>query len=157
VDACFNSSFDHNGAVPYKSDGNTIMEENYKQWHELGIHLVPMLTINGEIFEGQLNPDNVFEAICAGYIDMPKGCKKWLEKEGIEIPDDQKGVESSTLFLIVGVLVLANFFLVLVYRNYLQKEIKNDMKIQVSSAVSQYVALSQIKELETDKTLDSIE
>ena len=119
VDACVNASFDNKGVVPFKSDGNSILEENSKQWMALGIHLVPMLTINGEIFEGQLNPDNVFEAICAGYIDMPKGCLKWLKKEGITIPEDQVGVETSTLFMIIAVLVLANFFLVLVYRNYL--------------------------------------
>ena len=49
--------------------------------------------------------------------------------------------------MILGGLVFVNILLVLAYRKYLQKEIKEDMKIQVSSAVSQYVALSQISEL----------
>jgi hypothetical protein len=44
---------------------------------------------------------------------------------------------------ILALLVVANIILILAYRKCLQKEIKDDMKIQVSSAVSQYVALSQ--------------
>jgi hypothetical protein len=30
-----------------------------------------------------MNPDNVFEAICASFRDMPSACYEWEEKVGI--------------------------------------------------------------------------
>ena len=72
--------------------------------------------INGNKFRGQVNPDNVFEAVCAGFNDMPPGCRMWLYKEGISVPG---GVSTATMFMIIGVIVVCNFMIVLVYRNQL--------------------------------------
>ena len=96
--------------------------------------MFPMVAINGQIFRGQINPDNVFEAICAGYTTMPQGCKRWLNKEGITVQEE--GMTTDTVILIVLLLVAFNTFLFFVYRYYLQLDMKKDMKIQVSSAVS---------------------
>jgi len=41
------------------------------EWNNLGSHLYPSVVINNITFRGQLNPYNVFEAICAGYKDTP--------------------------------------------------------------------------------------
>ena len=49
--------------------------------------------------------------------------------------------------MILG-LVVVNVVLIICYRRYLNKELKNEMNVQVSSAVSQYIALSNIPELE---------
>jgi hypothetical protein len=49
-------------------------------------------------------------------------------------------------YLIIG-LVIVNVIIILCYRKYLQKELDQDMKMGVQSAVSQYVALSQVPEL----------
>jgi hypothetical protein len=95
-----------------------------------------------------MNPDNVFEAICASFRDMPVGCYEWEEKVGID--QHQSGVSTKELLIIVGLLVTLNVCLALAYKRFLQQELKSDMKIQVSSAVSQYVALSQIPELNED-------
>lgn len=67
---------------------------------------------------------------------------------GIELPVAvSDGINQRTLFILIVALVLINIIIILAYRKYLQSELDNDMKIQVSSAVSQYVALSQIPEL----------
>jgi len=60
------------------------------------------------------------------------------------------------LIFIVGILVTINIILALAYKTFLQQELKKDMKIQVSSAVSQYVALSQIPELNETKVDDEL-
>jgi hypothetical protein len=49
--------------------------------------------------------------------------------------------------MILG-LIVVNVVLIFCYRRYLNKELKNEMNVQVSSAVSQYIALSNIPELE---------
>lgn len=105
------------------------------------------MTINDVSFRGQLNPDNVFEDICASFKYPPSGCLEWLKKEGLPVPDYSDGVNFKMLIIIIVFLVVVNVILVMAYRSCLQKEIQNDMKLQVSSAVSQYVALSQVKEL----------
>jgi hypothetical protein len=113
--------------------------------------LNPSLVINDVIFRGQMNPDNVFEAICSGFKSRPSGCTKWMMKEGmIEDPrgiDGLEGISTTDLLVIIGVLVFINLILIFVYRATLNDEIKKDMKVKVSSAVSQYIALSQIPEL----------
>ena len=79
---------------------------------------------------------------------MPAGCYDWEQKVGIK---EETGVTSKELIFIVGILVTINIILALAYKTFLQQELKKDMKIQVSSAVSQYVALSQIPELNETK------
>lgn len=81
---------------------------------------------------------------------MPDGCLEWENRVGIQVPE-QSGVTSKELLFIVGVLVTLNVILAIAYRQFLQRELKQDMKVQVSSAVSQYVALSQIPELNETK------
>jgi len=86
---------------------------------------------------------------------MPAGCYEWEDKVGIKLPK-QGGVSSYELMVIIGLLVTLNICLALAYRSFLQTELKKDMKIQVSSAVSQYVALSTIPELNDEKKDDEL-
>jgi hypothetical protein len=91
------------------------------------------VVINNVTFRGQLNPYNVFEAICAGYKDTPQECSNFLLQEGLspflnqdEIKAAQAkrtGVRQTTFVAILAVLVVANVILVLAYRKCLQKEI----------------------------------
>ena len=106
--------------------------------------------INNRTLRGNLTPDNVFEAICAAFSKEPPECKKWQEEEGIPMPEYQTaGVNARTLLIIMVVLIIFNVGIILLYRKVLQRELRRDMKTQVSSAVSQYIALSQHPELET--------
>lgn len=131
----------------YESE-NKVLKEMRSNWSKLGTHLTPSVVVNDVIFRGQMNPDNIFEAICSGFKDMPHGCTKWMVKEGIiENPKALEGVSTSELLVIIGVLVFINLILICVYRSTLNSEIKKDMKVKVSSAVSQYIALSQMPEL----------
>mmetsp|Transcript_9305 Transcript_9305/g.15686 ORF Transcript_9305/g.15686 Transcript_9305/m.15686 type:complete len:120 (+) Transcript_9305:1069-1428(+) len=115
-----------------------------QKWMDYGSHLYPSVVINDFTFRGTLNPYNIFEAVCASFEHKPHACERWLKKEGIQQQpvESEEGLDSDTLILIVGVLVALNLVLIITYRYFLQKEMKEDRKIQVSSAVSQYVALS---------------
>lgn len=78
VQKCVADSFE-NG---YESE-NKILSTMKVNWSALGTNLNPSIVINDVIFRGQMNPDNVFEAICSGFKEMPKGCTKWMLKEGM--------------------------------------------------------------------------
>ena len=65
------------------------------------------------------------------------------------------------MFTILILLSVLSLVTVLVYRQWLQHELQRDMSIQVKSAVSRYIALSQVPELnsinQTDLTEESKE
>ena len=101
------------------------------------------MVINSKTFRGRLTPDNAFEAICAAFKNEPSTCRVWQEEMGIEVPEGRStGINQKTLFALIIVLIIINICIILVYRQYLQKELDSEMKTQVSSAVSQYIALS---------------
>jgi hypothetical protein len=82
------------------------------------------MVINGKTFRGRLNPDNVFEAICASFQHEPKQCKKWQEMEGIPIPRGQStGISQRTLFMLILTLIIVNVLIILAYRRYLNSEL----------------------------------
>ena len=68
---------------------------------------------------------------------------------------ESTGINNKTLMYLIIVLVACNVVVIAVYRNLLNRELEDEMSIQVSSAVSQYVALSQIPELNKDSALSS--
>ena len=152
VNKCLTESFEQSGPeADYSMDDNKHLRSMLFEWNNLGSHLYPSVVVNNITFRGQMNPYNVFEAICAGYKDTPNECTTFLLQEGLapvlnqEDYEDsvrREGVRQTTFFGIIALLVLGNIILVLAYRKCLQKEIQDDMKIHVSSAVSQYVALS---------------
>tara|TARA_B110000285_G_scaffold83240_1_gene95730 strand:+ start:689 stop:1012 length:324 start_codon:yes stop_codon:yes gene_type:complete len=95
---------------------NLIYQQHLKERTDLGLHIYPAITINGLVFRGQMNPDNVFETICASFRDMPNGCYNWEEKVGII---QESGVTSKELFIIIGILVTLNICLALAYKRFL--------------------------------------
>ena len=68
-------------------DENWVLQDMAKRWHERGTKIAPAVSVNEVVYRGQINPDNVFEAICSGFNEMPSGCTKWLLKEGIPVKD----------------------------------------------------------------------
>ena len=154
IDLCVKNTFDNKGKINYSEDTNVVLRDNQLRWLEHGTHLYPGVVINGETFRGQVNPDNILEAVCESFTDMPRYCKTWLKKEGIVVED---GISNFALGLIIFGLLVVNLIIVIAYRAYLNKEIKQEMKMQVSSAVSQYIALSQFKELNTSSQDTSID
>lgn len=101
------------------------------------------MVINGKTLRGHLTPNNVFEGLCAAFKSEPSACKSFQEKEGIQIPAYQSsGINTGTLVLIMMALLAVNVCIILIYRKNLNKEIKDEMTVNVTSAVNQYVALS---------------
>lgn len=133
IDYCVKNTFDSKGKINYSEDLNAVLRDNQAKWLEHGTHLYPGLVINGETFRGQVNPDNIMEAVCESFKEMPKYCKTWLKQEGIVFED---GVSNTALGMIIFALLVANLIIVVLYRAYLNREIKSEMKMQVSSAVS---------------------
>lgn len=155
IDKCVADTFE---GTNYQEDENYVFSQFAEEWRMYGHNLYPSVVLNSKTFRGRMTPDNVFEAICASFQDEPRECRAWQIQEGIALPVGQStGITQKTFFEIVVVLILINLSVIIVYRKWLNRELEKDMKLQVSSAVSQYVALSKIPTLKKIESQESVD
>lgn len=140
VDKCVKDSFD--GSKDMELDDNTDLRMMQKEWQDYGHKIYPSLIVNDVTFRGTMNPKNVVEAVCSGFDKMPRACRKFMRKEGIVLNNRHGGVSHKLLALIILALIVTGLIIMLMYRRCMKTEMQQEMKMQVSSAVSQYIALS---------------
>jgi len=139
---CVESSFE-DGHINWKSE-NAILKENHQRWLEYGTHFWPSVTINKISYRGDITPANILEAVCAGLYSKPSVCLDFYQEENIKIPVREESIITAELLIVVMVsLLVVNFALIYAYRRCAKKEMEQDIGFQVSSAVSQYIAVSQ--------------
>jgi len=122
-----------------KLDDNWALAEQQRQWREYGTGFWPSIVINKRTYRGDLDPERVFAALCAGIQNPPDVCIASTTEEAIA---NSSGITGNILILVVIGLVILNILLIMLYRRLVNREMKEDMQLQVNSAVSQYFALS---------------
>ena len=139
VENSFSSSdWDKNGTT------NSMIDTEIEYWKKFGSGIYPSIVINNRTFRGQLESLSVFNAICAGFLNPPRMCLSTLSASTPDfIGIENDGIKGSVVVVLVLVLILVNVMIVYCYRRYSKREMQQDMKIQIESAVSQYFALSQ--------------
>ena len=136
IQECYAESFNGDTKDVHQKDNNYFRKE--KQYYmEYGPSFFPAMVINNRTYMGNLDPENVFSAVCAGFQDPPKVCQN--RKFGVH--QETGGVSTFNLILIIAGLVVLNIVLILVYRKYAKKETDDKMQMHINSAVSQYFAL----------------
>jgi len=104
------------------------------------------LRINGWRFSGMMSADLVTRAICSGFIEQPFECQELLKPrdpfKAYEPPKGSQGVTFGTFITWIGVTVLLAVFLLLLYKRYLQKDmratLREEVMLEVQSAMGQY-------------------
>jgi hypothetical protein len=124
----------------YSRDDNIVLKQEAEIWKKYGSGYWPAVVINDRTYRGDLVPDNVLNALCAGFSIEPKVCQKFKEEQGLA--NEPEGITGGVLIFVVVLLVLVNVIMIVLYRRCTNKELKDDMQLQVNSAVSQYFALS---------------
>ena len=125
------------------------MRQEWNSRYSPEYRLYPSATINNDTFKGTVNPDNVFEAICATFESMPSGCQKELIAQGMEgivyrrlrtggITMNMQALRS----LVIVLLVLAGVFFCW-FRKRLHNQLGDEQRMHVNSAVYQYKVLSE--------------
>ena len=134
---------------------NTFIDQDVEYWAKYGSSLFPSVVINNSTFRGQMETQAVMNAICAGFLNPPKMCKKLLRDENIE-HDLQIGViyfdDGYHMRHIVGLCVVFTLALVCFlcfYRRYAKRQMKKTMDVQIESAVNHYISLSS-RETDTE-------
>jgi hypothetical protein len=73
---CVDESFE--GSMKERAD-NSILAADATRWKEYGSAYWPSVVINARTFRGDLTPDNVFGAVCAGFAQPPPFCRDFQE------------------------------------------------------------------------------
>jgi hypothetical protein len=69
---CVTSSFEGTNS---QKDDNRMLREESESWKQYGTGYWPSIVINDRTYRGDLVPDSVFNALCAGFNEEPAVCK----------------------------------------------------------------------------------
>jgi hypothetical protein len=128
---CVNETFEGDNK---EMDDNRVLREEARVWREYGTGYWPSLVINNRTYRGDLVPDSVINALCSAFAQEPSECKRFKIEEGIA--SEPEGITGNVLIAVVVLLVLVNVAMILLYRKCTNKDMKDDMQLQVNSAVS---------------------
>lgn len=129
--SCVKDTFD--GPNP-QIDDNRVLRDEAKAWSTYGTGYWPSVVINDRTYRGDLVPDSVLNALCSAFSQEPAECKKFKQEAGIAV--EPEGITGNILIVVVILLVLINIVMILIYRRCTNREMKDDMQLQVNSAVS---------------------
>jgi len=130
--SCVTESFGRDRINDYKAE-NKVLRSERTYWNNYGANFYPSIVINNRTYRGAFEPEAVFDAICAGFASKPSECKEGGIFNGVDV--------MTVVYIVIG-LILFNICLLYCYRRVQKREMQEDMKMQVNSAVSQYFALS---------------
>lgn len=87
----------------------------------------------------------MLSAICANFEVLPDYCGGGTKSNAnplIIIPNADEGISGKGLIGIVVLLIFVNLMLIMMYKKCSNREMKDDMQMQVNSEVSRYFAIS---------------
>lgn len=145
IDCMINSyTSGKDNVVVDSNNNNTILEEDYlirKKWK---VRVFPTIMVNNKTIKGSWNSDNLFEAICAGYLEKPEICydKGYFSKS----TNGKNNISLSTVFLILIIVIILNTLLYYICKRYIIKRINErvdniDINGRINNVVTNYLAL----------------
>ena len=72
---CMVASFDPNDDRDWDLADNFVLAEEKQKWISKGISYFPVMFINNFVFRGDIEPDEVLTALCAGFAEPPDKCQ----------------------------------------------------------------------------------
>jgi hypothetical protein len=165
---CVAKSFSLNGQSVKLEDESAMNDPNLKNkvidneidyYSKYGPHTTPAIVVNNQTFRGQLEVEAVFNAICAGFKDTPRFCRKFLETNDVNDPNlilmmHKKHSYGRVLGICTG---LMTFILMMLYcyRRSAKRAMKQQLKESVVSSVNQYLALRNNDREAGDRAMQS--
>jgi len=141
VNTCVRNSVEGNNI---KLDDNKILKKERQKWLELNTPFYPVLLINNSTYYGHWDAKSVLNSACSSFKTTPEFCKQSQSQTPI------KGVSLTSVIVVLVVCFGLLVVCLVVYRIQVRKQMKAELKRQVSTAVSQYFALQDSNYLERD-------
>ena len=112
---------------------NSLIEKEIEYEKNYGTSMFPAVVINNQTFRGQLERESVFNAICSGFKDTPKYCKKYIEhdlnQEELIFMEEDGYHDKGTVALICSLIMLSVLLILCCYRRYAKRQMKEQMHI----------------------------
>ncbi|OMJ81495.1 hypothetical protein SteCoe_18013 [Stentor coeruleus] len=138
VDKCIKKSIEGDDLLV---NDNRIMRNEFALWNNEMIPFNPAIIINNMLYRGDLEVDAVSKAICASFTieNIPDICKV-----GVVISEDKSKGNFWIIILLLLVIALVISILA-VYRIWLNKELKHDIRLKVGAEVAQYFQMADLE------------
>jgi cbb3-type cytochrome oxidase subunit 3 len=110
-------------------------------YSKYGSKLYPAIVINNQTFRGQLEVEAVMNAICAGFADPPRMCKRVLDdnntEDGVLIFDfDEDMVPMHHVAGVILFTMLTVTCVLCLYRRHAKRQMKTQINAQIEDAVN---------------------
>ncbi|OMJ84893.1 hypothetical protein SteCoe_13875 [Stentor coeruleus] len=127
-----------------KINDNSLLRQEREAMLARGIFFYPSLIINNQTFRGDLESVEVMTAICAGFKDQPNYCLEYFDSiSDKNIDNDEGRFNPKTVALIILFSLIVFVVILFLYRKWLRRDMNQRMKIEITKAVSQYIALTE--------------
>ncbi|CAG9326386.1 unnamed protein product [Blepharisma stoltei] len=142
INYCIQSSFANSN---YALAENSILLKEKKRFLQAGISFYPTIIINNQTFRGDLEADEVLNAICAGFQTPPLVCPSHHNPQHNHKyhRKSHDKMSLSTISIILLLLFISLSLLLFFYKRCIRRELNIEMKSQVNSVISQYIALTE--------------
>lgn len=132
VKKCVNDSFTGSNHLV---DDNSVLKKEKNHWVKNSPGFFPAIHINKALFKGDFEVDEVLLALCSSFTTPPANCYK-------VIPQEVEKVSFVALVMTILAVLGGLAGVLILYRLWMRKEMQSDMRHQVNSAVSEYMALT---------------
>lgn len=155
IKKCFDESFIKTGnEVNIFLDDNKILKNERGLFLQNGIQFWPSVSINNDSFKGNMEGEQVFEAVCSKFNKYPEYCYDIM---GVTVNEEVEGISVTKLVILVIItLILFFLFLVFCYRTYLKRMFHREMGPKVSEMVSQYIAFYESREKKNNSSNEGV-
>lgn len=123
-------------------DDNSLLKREGDAWNVTETVIHPSITINHQLYRGNLDDSSVIQALCAAYSkgDVPEICS-------MVSGDNEYKVDSPTsqvyLFLLIGGCAVIVVGVFVVYRKWLRRKLTMKIREDVNIVVAQYFELNE--------------
>lgn len=124
---CVANSFDD------VNNENDMLNKDSVEWVLRGPHFIPAVVINKIAYRGELDPENVFKAICEGFKDPQVECTTHIMIDEL----NKKSISFTWFIAALILIVLVNVGIVFLCKRCSSRE----MKTNVNTAISEYMSL----------------
>jgi hypothetical protein len=132
VKKCVNDSFT---GTNHLVDDNSVLKKEKNHWLKSSPGFFPAIQINKALFKGDFEVDEVLLALCSSFTTPPPNCYRVM-------PQEVEKVSFVALVMTILAVLGALAGVLILYRLWMRKEMQSDMRHQVNSAVSEYMALT---------------
>eukprot|EP00826_Nyctotherus_ovalis_P027701 TRINITY_DN2167_c0_g1_i16.p1 TRINITY_DN2167_c0_g1~~TRINITY_DN2167_c0_g1_i16.p1 ORF type:complete len:256 (+),score=39.65 TRINITY_DN2167_c0_g1_i16:773-1540(+) len=131
---------------------STIFDE-FIAWQMAGVPYSPAVVINNKVYRGSLDAEHVFQSICAGFNVTPSVC----HPDYVATEYFSSNATTWKLLGLVLAAILINLMVILCYRRYARREIKEEMQTQISSIMTNYFLMNDNKATQATTSVMSTE